>query len=375
MLKFIINCLQQRSYRVTLAYYQPFSVSPSKSVPLYKALFARPSNIDGKFQGIDCVGLGCWLPELEFTHYWATSRWRQLINANDLHLVVSGSCLAALPYVQTSTPFMAWVASDWLGDRQHRVKKFPLFRRLLDRFIVAPVVSKLERKIINSDRLIALSDHTRAALNQVAGRTAVDQVLSMPINTERFCPAPKQSGKPRIGFVGRFEDPRKHLSLLLRSTAAIKAHFQNVELVLIGDTLSQISQRLISSLGIDQNITVISCVENAALPNHLQQLDLFVLPSYQEGLCIAALEAMSCGVPVVSTRCGGPESYIVDGENGALVDHDPASMASAVVGLLADKKQRLDYASAARQVIIETFSESALSNRFWTLLERNFPNE
>jgi glycosyltransferase involved in cell wall biosynthesis len=72
----------------------------------------------------------------------------------------------------------------------------------------------------------------------------------------------------------------------------------------------------------------------------LRSLDLFVIPSHQEGLCIAALEAMACGLPVVSTRCGGPEDFVLADRTGELVDSDPAAMAAAISAIASDRQRR-----------------------------------
>ena len=74
------------------------------------------------------------------------------------------------------------------------------------------------------------------------------------------------------------------------------------------------------------------------LRDKLRSLDLFVVPSHQEGLCISALEAMACGCPVVSTHCGGPEEFVLDGETGFLVNPDPAEMADATRRILGAPK-------------------------------------
>jgi glycosyltransferase involved in cell wall biosynthesis len=96
----------------------------------------------------------------------------------------------------------------------------------------------------------------------------------------------------------------------------------------------------------------------------LQTLDLFVIPSHQEGLCIAALEAMACGVPVVSTRCGGPEDYVIDGVTGQLVARDPAAMAAAVAAIAADRDRRRRLAAGALSWVREQASPEAARRTF-----------
>ena len=369
MLRFVIDCLHERQYKVALAYYEPYSVNPSSSVPFYKLLSASPGLVKGYFHGCECIGVGCRLPELESSHYWSMGRWSKIVKNYDLHLMVSGSCLAALPYVKNQLPHLAWVATDWQGDREHRTQNFSLLRQAVDRFIATPIVRRLERRIITAGCLVALSEHTAAMLNQISGRKTVNRILHMPVDTQKFSPNQAKRIRYRIGFVGRFEDPRKNVRLLIESTALVAQRQPHVELVLIGDKLSKEHQYLVESLEIVNNVTVVEYLESAELADILSSFDVFVLPSYQEGLCIAALEAMSCAVPVVSTRCGGPESFILEKQNGRFCESNPASMASVILELLNSQTDRDNYGSMARETIERKFSPTIQKQVFWNLLD------
>ena len=373
MLEFVIDTLRSQDYQVSLAYYEPFSVNPDLSVPVFQLPLFKgvKTNKSESYFYCESHGVGCWLPELEFTHYWATELWQSLIASHDIHIAVSGSCLAALPFVQSDTLFLAWVASDWKGDREHRVKEFPWFRKLLDRLLVRPILTRLEKQIIATGNVIALSEPTQAVLNNLVFQQPVKQVLGMPIETSSFKPASRQQSS-KIGFVGRFEDPRKNLQLLFESMALLLEHHPNLELALIGDKLSEDSTRLAKELGIWHRLSVDKYVNRSLLAQRLNELQVFVLPSHQEGLCIAALEAMSCGVPVVSTRCGGPESYIISGTNGLLCDSTPASMAAAITKLLMDRSMHQEMAKEARDTVLKEFNPDKQAHALLALFERQF---
>ncbi|MGE3840584.1 MAG: N-acetyl-alpha-D-glucosaminyl L-malate synthase BshA [Vicinamibacterales bacterium] len=98
--------------------------------------------------------------------------------------------------------------------------------------------------------------------------------------------------------------------------------------------------------------------------------DVFLLPSSQESFGLAALEAMACGVPVVASRVGGIPEVVTDDESGLLVDPDDTDgMASAVLRLLRDEPLRNRFASAARRIAVERFSDDLVVPQYEAFYE------
>jgi glycosyltransferase involved in cell wall biosynthesis len=110
---------------------------------------------------------------------------------------------------------------------------------------------------------------------------------------------------------------------------------------------------MIRTLGAESFIEWTGHLPFDRLPDFYRSLDVFAIPSSQEGFGIVGIEAMACGIPVISTRCGGPEDYVHPGQTGILVDHNAEQMAAALVQLIADRRLRQDMAQAAR-VLAET---------------------
>ena len=104
----------------------------------------------------------------------------------------------------------------------------------------------------------------------------------------------------------------------------------------------------------------------------LQTLDVFILPSHQEGLCIAALEAMACGVPVVSTRCGGPEEFVVPDVTGYLVEAQPQEMARAVAAIISEPDLRSRLSVAARRLVEQRYARAPVEAAFGEALKACF---
>ena len=338
------------------AWYEPWSRQPSLSVPLHGLPSGRQPGLVRRlvYEGHQGHGLGAWLPELEFTHYLPRRHWRSLIDGCRFHLSVTGNPLCAAPYARLGLPFLAWVATPWEADRNQRVRGFSWPRRLLDRGLNGPVLRRLERQILRAPegRILALSPYTSRALEAIAGRPMAG-VLLMPVDRSIFSPAPDCVQPWKVGFAGRYADPRKNIELLLDAVQILVAAGRPVQLDLVGEMDTSVLQTQLQQRGLADITRCLPTLNRHDLAQVMQGFDVFVIPSHQEGLCIAALEAMACGVPVISTRCGGPEDYVSPGVNGDLVDSDPVSMAAAITSMCIDRAHR-QACGAAAAVWIET---------------------
>ena len=176
-------------------------------------------------------------------------------------------------------------------------------------------------------------------------------VLPMPIDSEKFKPDSDDVIPGRIGFVGRIDDPRKNVGLLIHAVNICRNKGHNITAEIIGGEPDGHSESLVQSLKLCDAVTFIKYLESSVLPEHLKTFDIFVVPSHQEGLCIAALEAMACGCPVISTRCGGPEEFVINGKTGFLVNPDPVSMADAILKVVKDRDLRSNLSDNARMMV------------------------
>ncbi|MFM7268618.1 MAG: glycosyltransferase family 4 protein [Cyanobium sp.] len=376
MTRCIAGMLEACGIEPVFAWYAPWSKHPQLSVPLPAVALGRhPGTISqpayGEHEG---HGLGCWLPELEFTHYLPRRLWREQIDSCALHLSVTGNPLCATPFARLGLPFLAWVATPWEADRADRVAGFGRARRLLDRHLNAPVLRRLERCVLQAPqgRVMALSGYTARALEAIAGRP-MDDILRMPVDPLHFHPDPAATVPWRIGFTGRFGDPRKNITLLLEAVRHLLQRKRPVQLHLAGDRDQDSLLPELEALGIADRVQIHPPLAAKELGGLLRSLDLFVIPSHQEGLCIAALEAMACGVPVVSTRCGGPEDYVLTGHTGTLVEADSSAMAAAIEAIAADRELRQRLAEGAQAWVAHHASPPVARAVFQRLLGSTWP--
>lgn len=373
MVRFATDCLIEGGYAPVIAYYQPYSVSPQLSVPFFK-LFRRNIGVNHgpAINGFEAHGFGAWLPELEFTHYLPTKPWRDLIQSCDHYLVVSGNCLPATAFALLDRPFLAWFASDWDDDRRNRAAEFPRLRKMLDRSINRHVIRNLEKTILGRGTVLALSRYTRKRLNGRSPAKAVHGILPIPVDLERFRPAPEKVVPMRVGFAGRLGDPRKNIGLLIEAAGVCRRRGCDVTLELIGGNLPLKALCSAESRGLGSAIQTVGHLRSDQYAERLQALDVFVIPSHQEGLCIAALEAMACGCPVISTRCGGPEEFVSNGNTGYLVDAYPDAVADAIEKIVSNRSLRKSLSVNARSSVEKDYHCATAKKIFWDTFSEAF---
>lgn len=342
MTRWICTLLKECHIRPVLSWYAPWSNHPDLSVPLYQLLKHKPRlttrQVFCEYQG---YGIGSWLPELEFTHYLPTKSWKGLIRDCQLHLSVSGNPLCATSYSLLGIPFIAWIATPWKADRRNRIRSFGFPRKLLDTVINAPVLSRLEKRVLRSThgKILPLSRYTANQFEKISGRSMQD-IMLMPVNTDIFYPNRSRTKQWKIGFSGRYCDPRKNIDLLLQASKIIRSMGFKIEVILVGEKDPSQLESLVHDYSLEDIVLCKGHMEPEPLASLLQTLDIFVIPSYQEGLCISALEAMACGVPVISTRCGGPEEYVLPGITGRLIDSTPYALAEAISSVCQHRQTR-----------------------------------
>ena len=135
-------------------------------------------------------------------------------------------------------------------------------------------------------------------------------------------------------------------------------------LVLAGDGPDREGvEKLVGALGLERNVAFLG--EKVHLGPLFAQADLFLLPSEQESFGLAALEALSSGVPVVASDVGGLSEVVRDGETGRLVPaRDPRALAWAVQELLSNEPRRAAMGRAARADATARFRPEPVLARF-----------
>ena len=168
-----------------------------------------------------------------------------------------------------------------------------------------------------------------------------------------------------IIFTGRLSS-EKGVDYLVRGFVQLEKA-QPCQLLIIADGPERENiVRLIKKCNAGDSVLLVSGAEDVA--PYLAASDVFVLPSRFEGLSNALLEAMSCGLPVISTRVGGSKDVIHDGVNGLLVDVDKEEeLADAMGRVLGDRQLAESLGRNARETVKAKHDISKIADAYIAL--------
>jgi glycosyltransferase involved in cell wall biosynthesis len=299
-----------------------------------------------------------------------------------IHVVVSGANGCGLPAALAGRRYLVWIGTLYRDELEGKAAVGDDWARHTLRGFGGELLDWEERFIFErAAGILTNGPHTAEAVRrrypQVKDKV---RVMIYPVDTETFRPDPAVRAavrRPYLLFTARINDPRKNVGLLLEAFARARAARPELELVLTGnDPLASIREK-VAALGLGEAVRFVGYQTPAELVLLYQGAELFVLSSTQEGLGISLLEAMACGLPAVSTRCGGPEGVLAEGHTGLLVDNgDAEAFAGAVLGLLGDparlEAMRANCAEYARAHFARPLIEDRLLDAFRATYPEHF---
>jgi glycosyltransferase involved in cell wall biosynthesis len=168
----------------------------------------------------------------------------------------------------------------------------------------------------------------------------------------------KEERKPVIGFAGELRE-KKGLTTLLAGYAKINKERPSTLLIVGGVRDGEDNQFFneFRNSNPESRIFVTGPIPHKDMPAYYSLMDVFVHPSLRDGMPNALLEAMACGIPVVSTPVGGALDVIQDGHNGLIVPiHDADALCQSVSNVLADGTLSNQLTQMARRTIVEKYS-------------------
>jgi glycosyltransferase involved in cell wall biosynthesis len=226
-----------------------------------------------------------------------------------------------------------------------------------------------ERMMKRSKKLIAVSDFTRKELTTYYGISENKiRVIHNGVDTQKFQPTTdKCRVKQELGFnpdepaivsVGRLY-ARKGLFTLIESMPAVVKWFPTAKFIISGKGQSDEKAKLIAHaerLGVRGNIVFTGYYPDAKLPKLYQAADVFAFSTFYEHHPFALLEALSTGLPVVTTNVGGIPETITQGKDGFMcTPFDAEAFSARILELLEHPEAATEMGQRARETIMDHF--------------------
>lgn len=194
------------------------------------------------------------------------------------------------------------------------------------------------------------------------------------VDCTRFTPVPRD-GRPTVTIgtvMGQFRPVKDPLNLVraylaLRSDPAL-ASVARLRIVGDGPLREEIATLLLDGGVVPEEVLV---GPRGDVETLLRDLDVYVLPSLNEGISNTILEAMASGLPVVATNVGGNKELVVDGVTGSLVPaSDSASLAAALGRYCKEPELRRVHGAAARERAVAHFSMESMTRGYLRVYEQ-----
>lgn len=216
--------------------------------------------------------------------------------------------------------------------------------------VVQGLLRPMHEKIIGR---IAVSDLARRWQMEALGSDAVE--IPNGVDVAAFATAAPLPGYPRPGrtvlFLGRYDEPRKGMAVLLGALPALVEKFADVEVLIVGrgdeDELRRSAGRLAGQL------RFLGQVDDAEKASALRSADVYCAPNTGgESFGIVLAEAMAAGTAVVASDLDAFRRVLRDGQAGRLVPvDDHAALAAALIEVLEDDALRAGYVAAGAEAV------------------------
>lgn len=272
------------------------------------------------------------------------------------------------PAVHTSLPLVTTFHSPMRSDT---AATHVSDLRTLAMHLQAPVAQQIEAALLRrSHRITSVASWVAEALRPYGVDPAMVTVTGNGVEACFLAsPAPHER-EPIVLYVGRLA-AGKGLPELVRAARMVVDRHRDPALrfVLIGQgPLLPRLHDLVREAGLQGRFDFRGAIPAARrddLVRLYQTASAFVLPSHHEGMSTVLLEAMACGMPVISTAVGGALEVVVDGDNGVLVPpRDPGMLAEALLTLLGDEPLRRRLGRNARATIARHYTWDAVGARY-----------
>ncbi len=231
---------------------------------------------------------------------------------------------------------------------------------------LTPVIRFISKLIArNADYITPVSVDLKTAMQELGFDTRY-KVIPNVVNTKLFTPKEQPKNKKQILHVSTLKDDHKNVSGILETIKELQTERHDFTLKIVGDGDIEPHRQYAIQLGLDEDIVTFegekTIEEIAAL---MQQSDVFLLFSNYENLPCVIIEAISSGLPVVSSNVGGI-SEMLDNDTGILVEAKDKKMLKTALHTVLDNLSQYDK-QKMHEKARNTYSEEVIGKEFLTV--------
>ncbi len=218
--------------------------------------------------------------------------------------------------------------------------------------------NRIKRTLEEIDLVICLSESWRNNILKVAPAATI-KVIPNGINIINF-PGKKISNGMNLTFLGLIGE-RKGIFDLLKVVKRLIDDGIEAKLRIGGNGEIDRLREEITDLDLSDNVNFLGWISKDQKDFLLKETDIFLLPSYGEGMPMSIIEAMSYSIPVISTSVGGVPELVSDGETGFLINPgDLGALYEKIKFLIQNKKYRKKFGKQGKQIIQNKHNTDAI---------------
>jgi glycosyltransferase involved in cell wall biosynthesis len=210
-------------------------------------------------------------------------------------------------------------------------------------------------------------------LKDLALKTGTKKVISIiynGIDIKTFCPQPalRPAGSFIITPGASRVTARKGIKYLIEAVGQLAEKYPQIILKIIGDGNEKENlEKLVAEKGLQGSVIFLGRIPHEQVTPYYQEASVFVLPSLNEGMSNAMLEALAVGLPILATDTGGSTELVKDRVNGYIIQmKDGADIAAKLEKILTDENLRASMSRASRE-LAESLSWEKVARQYFEL--------
>jgi L-malate glycosyltransferase len=230
---------------------------------------------------------------------------------------------------------------------------------------LSPLLEEYAAKAFNESKInIAVSEGFAKVLSEKYKRPF--QFVPNVVNTDYFTPGNQKPAKPFVFLNVAALDQNKNQTLIIDAFEKIASKYEDAKVIIVGEGPEKLKlMEAVRLKGLQGRIFFEGAVGREHVRKFMQQAHAFILSSKFETFGVVLLEAMSSGLPLISTRSLGPSSVITSDRLGILCDHTPESMAASMEKILLSYNQY--NLGEIRQYALDHFANFAVGQKLASL--------